>query len=457
MVGPNYVPPKEPVPFSWIGTQGGTTVKIDLARWWTQFNDPNLDSLIARSVESNLTLKQAVSRIRQARAERQIASSGLWPTVNANGSYRRSQTSGTEDFRGSRGELWQTGLDAAWELDVFGGVRRGVEAANSDIQVAVEDQRDVMVSLISEVALNYIELRGFQQEIQIAKNNLSAQQHTLDLTRQRFESGLVSALDVANAEAQVGTTASQIPTLETFERQTIYNLSVLLGMAPGALMDELTPVGDIPYSPPELPSELPSDLLRRRPDIRRAESQIHSATARIGVATADLFPKFNLVGSAGYQGNSLTRTIGSRFGFWSIGPSIDWQIFSAGAVRANIEVQKALTEQASLNYQNTVLRALQDVENALISYSKEQERHLALIETVEANKRAVDISTQLYKQGQTEFLNVLSAQRLLYGSEDALVLSTRDLSTNLVSLYKAMGGGWELEPNSAPILDSQEK
>jgi outer membrane protein TolC len=198
--------------------------------------------------------------------------------------------------------------------------------------------------------------------------------------------------------------------------------------------------------------------LRRRPDIRKAESQIHSATARIGVATADLFPKFNLVGSAGYQGTALTRTVASRFGFWSIGPSIDWQIFSAGAVRANIEVQKALTEQTSLNYQNTVLRALQDVENALIAYAKEQERQAALIKTVEANKRAVDISTQLYKQGQTEFLNVLSAQRLLYGSEDALALSTKDLSIDLVSLYKALGGGWDdADPNSSPILDSTER
>ena len=365
------------------------------------------------------------------------------------GSYTHSQTAGSAKTSPIRRNLWQTGLDAVWELDIFGGTRRDVEAAEADIQAAVEDQRDVLVTLAGEVALNYVELRGFQQEIVIAQNNLKAQQHTAELTRQRFTSGLVSALDVANADAQVGTTLSQIPVLEISAQQTIYALSVLLGQEPTALLKELLPVSTIPVTPPALPAELPSDLLRRRPDIRRAEAQIHAATARIGVATADLFPKFNLTGSAGYQSNGLGNLVNSHNSFWSAGPSVDWQIFNAGSVSANIEVQKALTEQARLTYQQAVLTALQDVENALIAYSKEQQSNKALEETVTANRKAVDLSTQLYTQGQTEFLNVLDAQRRLYASQDAFVQSTRNLSADLVSLYKSLGGGWEYKELNA--------
>lgn len=455
MVGPNFKPPKTSVPSLWIGTGGQKTGVVDLVNWWTQFNDPNLTSLIDRAVASNLNLKQAQSRVRQARAARLIVSAGLWPTLDATGSYSRSQTAGSAKTSPVRRNLWQSGLDAVWELDVFGGIRRNVEAADADIRAAVEDQRDVLVTLVGEVALNYIQLRGFQQEIVIAQGNLIAQQHTAELTRQRFTSGLVSALDVANADAQVGTTASQIPTLEVSVQQTIYSLSVLLGRDPAALLAELSPVSTIPVTPPDLPAELPSDLLRRRPDIRRAEAQIHAATARIGVATADLFPKFNLISSAGYQSKTLSTLINSRNSLWSFGPSVDWQIFNAGSVRANIEVQKALTEQATLAYQNAVLTALQDVENALIAYSKEQQRNKALQETVTANRKAVDLSTQLYTQGQTEFLNVLDAQRRLYVSEDTLVQSTEALSANLVALYKALGGGWEEEKTNAVQIKNE--
>jgi NodT family efflux transporter outer membrane factor (OMF) lipoprotein len=448
MVGPNYKPPQTSVPSAWTGTAGQTTAAMDLVHWWTQFNDPNLISLIDRAVKSNLDLKQAESRLRQARAARKVVSAGLWPTIDATGSYTRSQSAG-----GARNDLWKSGLDAVWEIDIFGGVRRNVEAAESDIKAAIEDQRDVLVTLCGEVALNYIELRGYQQEIVISQNNLKAQQHTAELTRQRFNSGLVSALDVANGDAQVGTTASQIPVLETSAQQTIYNLSVLLGLEPAALLAELSPVSTIPATPSTLPAELPSDLLRRRPDIRRAEAKIHAATARIGVATADLFPKFNLTGSAGYQtSTSFDGMVNSRYGLWSVGPSIDWQIFNAGSVSANIEVKKALTEQALLTYQSAVLTALQDVENALVAYSKEQQRNKALEDTTAANRKAVDLATQLYSQGQTEFLSVLDAQRSLYASEDSLVQSTRNLSTDLVSLYKALGGGWEdKDPNAVQV------
>ena len=436
-VGPNYQSPKTSVPSSWTGINGQKTGIVDMVHWWTEFNDPNLTSLIERAVKSNLNLKQAESRLRQARAARRVVSAGQRPTINARGSYTRSDSAGVTD------DLWRSDLDASWELDIFGGVRRSVEAAKSDIQFAIEDLRDVLVTLCGEVAINYIELRGFQQEIVISQNNLKAQRHTADLTHQRFNSGLVSVLDVANADAQVGNTASQIPTMEASAQQSIYSLSVLLGLEPAALLAELSPTSSIPPAPPVLPAELPSDLLRRRPDIRRAEAQIHAATARIGVATADLFPKFNLAGSAGYQtSTSLSGMINSQSSFWSMGPSIDWQIFNTGRVKANIEVQKALTEQAGLAYQSTVLTALKDVENALIAYSKEQQRNKALQDTTAANRKAVNLATELYTQGQINFLSLLDAQRSLYASEDSLVQSTRNLSTDVVSLYKALGGGW---------------
>jgi NodT family efflux transporter outer membrane factor (OMF) lipoprotein len=263
---------------------------------------------------------------------------------------------------------------------------------------------------------------------------------------------LVSALDVATGDAQVSSTASQIPALEASAIQTIYNLSVLLGLEPTALLKELSPTSAIPPAPPVLPSELPSDLLRRRPDIRRAEARLHASTARIGVATADLFPKFNLTGSAGYRTSaSFDGMINSQNSFWSVGPSVSWQIFNAGSVRANIEVQKLLTEQAGLTYQSTILTALKDVENALIAYAKEQERNKSIQETVASNRKAVELASQLYAQGQTEFLSVLDAQRSLYSSEDSLVQSTRNLSIHLVSLYKALGGGWEEEPNAVQV------
>jgi NodT family efflux transporter outer membrane factor (OMF) lipoprotein len=350
--------------------------------------------------------------------------------------------------------LFQTGLDAAWEMDVFGGVRHSVEAAEADVQFAVEDHRDVLVTLVSEVAINYVELRGFQQEIVIARNNLAAQQKTADLTHKKFQGGIVGTLDVANADAQVATTASQIPLLEAAAQQAIYNLSVLLGLEPAALLQELSPTYSIPETPPEVPMGIPSEVLRRRPDIRRAEARIHGATARIGIATAALYPKFSLTGSINFQNNHLHELINWKDRFGTAGPAVDWQIFSAGRVRSNIELQKALSQESVLAYQKTVLTAIQDVENALVAYAKEHERHKTLVDAVTANRKAVDMATQLYTQGLTDFLNVLVAQRSLYASEDALVQSTRNLSTDLVALYKALGGGWDSDTSD---IDRQKQ
>jgi NodT family efflux transporter outer membrane factor (OMF) lipoprotein len=445
-VGPNFQPPQTQVPNEWVGPvpPPPTAAEQDLAQWWTVFEDPTLTSLVERAIQSNLDLKLAEARVRQARAARGVAASGLGPTVDATGSYRRSGNAVTT------ADLYQTGLDAAWELDIFGGTRRSIEAATANLEAAADARLNTLVTLTAELALNYIDLRGFQERIAIAQRNLKAQQHSAELTRQRFQGGLVSGLDVANAEAQVASTAAQIPSLEQSAQQAIYSLSLLLGREPGALLEELSPLGDIPAGPPAVPVGVPSELLRRRPDIRQAEAQIHAVTAQIGVATADLFPRFSLTGNLGTQGSQFSALGDWANRFWSVGPSASWTLFATGRIRSNIEVQKALQEQSLIAYRQTVLTALQDVENALIASVKEQEHYQALTAAVTANRRAVDLATKLYTQGQTDFLNVLQAQGALYLSETALALSAGTVSTNLVALYKALGGGWTPDPPAEP-------
>ena len=480
-VGPDYVPPQTGVPATWTGvttpsvsqTSVPTSNAMELVEWWKAFDDPMLNSLVERAITTNLDLRLAEARLRQARATRAGVAAGFWPTLDASGAYRRSYgSSNSSTSRASQRStdssgvsLFQAGLDAAWELDFFGGVRRSIEASEADLQAAVEDRRDVLVSLVAELGTNYINLRGIQQQIAIAHKNLEAQEHTAEITRKRHQAGFASGLDVANAEAQVATTKSQIPVLESSAQTAIYSLSILLGKEPAALVPELAAEAPIPPTPPEVPVGLPSDLLRRRPDIRRAEAQVHSATAQIGVATADLFPKFSLSGSFGYASNTLGSLTNWTNRFWFIGPMVSLPIFNAGKIRSNIEVQNALQEQALVTYQKTVLTALKDVESALVAYAKEQEHRKSLTEAVTHNRKAVELALKLYTAGRTDFLNVLNAQRSLYISEDALVQSISNVSTELVALYKALGGGWEEElispssqpqPQKASLLEGQE-
>ncbi len=453
-VGPDFHRPQVSVPAKWAGPtakpeqQPAVPGSRKLADWWTVFQDPTLTSLINRSVASNLDLKLAEARIREARAAKGVAAGGLGPTLAGSGAYQRSRSSAENRTGASTGDQYRAGFDAGWEIDIFGGQRRNLEAADADLKAAVETRRDVLVSLTAEVAVNYINLRAFQQQLVITRKNLAAQRHSAQLTRQRFEGGFVSGLDVANAEAQSATTAAQIPLLESSAQQAIYSLSVLLGEPPAALATELSARGSIPAAPPEVPAGLPSELLRRRPDIRRAEAQIHAATARIGVATAELFPKFTIAGSAGFQSNNFSSWFDWVNRFWSYGPSMSWRLFETGRIRAGVEVQKALQEQEVIAYRQTVLSALQEVETALIASAKEQAHREALATAVAANRKAVTFAEILYTEGQTDFLNVLQAQGALYATEDALVKSTGTVSTNLVALYKALGGGWQKNPDA---------
>ena len=446
MVGPDYHAPQYPLSKVWSGS--AMTQPVAITNWWTKFNDATLNSLIARAITTNLDLKIAESRVRQARAQRGVTAADFWPGVSANGAYSRQ--GGGNNSAASAGNLYQAGLDASWELDIFGGTRRGIEAADADIVASIENRRAALVSLQAEVALNYLNLRGFQRQIAIARDNVVAQERSADYARKRYLGGLNSRLDVANAEAQVATTQAQIPVLETAVRQTIYALSVLLAHEPAALTAELGPDAPIPSTPPEVPVGLPSDLLRRRPDIRQAEAQLHGATARIGVATADLFPKFSLTGSLGTSGSTPSALVKWDNRTYAFGPNVSWAIFDAGRIRANIRVQNEVEEQALLGYQKTVLTALNDVESALVAYVKEQQHRQALNAAVTSNQQAVELALRLYTEGQTDFLNVLTAQRSLYAAQDALVQSERSVATNLIALYKALGGGWEMEPPLPP-------
>lgn len=468
MVGPDYKRPETKVPDNWNGQEVVTPVTsskttsnpAELVAWWSNFKDPTLSSLVEMAVRSNLDLRQAESRIRQARAALGVAGGPLYPRVDANVQYQRSSRSSSQGVSGGGGvgpsglattaafsELFQVGLDASWEIDIFGGIRRNIEAAGADLKASVEDRRDVLVTLVGDVGNNYLSLRGFQQQLAVARKNLEAQKKTASIIRRRFEAGFVGKLDVANADAQVATTASQIPVLESSARAAIYSLGVLLGREPAALEKDLIKEGPIPPHPPEVPVGLPSDLIQRRPDIRRSEAQVHAATARIGVATADLFPKFNLTGSFGFSSSDLTKLGNlSNSKFWSFGPSVTWPIFAGGRLWWNVKVQDALAEQALLTYQKTVLTALKDVETALVAYAKEQQRRQALDEAVANNRQAVDLAMKLYIAGKTDFLNVTTAQRNLFVNEDLLVQSIRTVDTNLIALYKALGGGWEQAP-----------
>jgi NodT family efflux transporter outer membrane factor (OMF) lipoprotein len=451
MVGPKYHPPQPTVgPSAWAGVSTiptdqpsvATAQPADLTKWWKQFNDPILNELVEEAIRTNFDLQIAVLRLRQARALRGITIGGLWPSVAASGNYQRFHTSGTVPDNLQQ-NLYEAGLDAVWELDLFGGIRRNVESAEANIQAAIENIRDVQVSLIAEVALNYVQLRGYQQEIVIAQNNLKSQRHTAEITHKLLDVGFASALDTANADSDVAMTESQIPVFETAAQQSIYALSVLLAQPPATLLEKLSPAGSLPSVPAKIPVGLPSELLRRRPDIRASEAQLHAATAQIGVAVAQFFPSFSLTGTVDWHSNLLHTWWTDAGRSFSIGPSVNWSLLQGGAVISNVRLQEAMRDQAFITYQKTVLAAFQDVENALISFKNEQEHRKSLNDAVIANRKAVDLSLQLYSEGQIDFLNVLNAQRSLYASEDALVQSERNVTVDLITLYKALGGGWE--------------
>ena len=449
-VGPNYRPPTMTVPASWVGAparqqRASTTQAADLAQWWRQLGDATLTELIERALRANLDVAMAEANLRHARAIRSIAAGGLWPSATAAASYQREEGPAFESPAAHN--LYQAGLDATWELDIFGGTRRGVESASANVQAAIANLQDVQVSVAAEVALAYVQLRGNQQQVVTARSDLTVQRHTADITRKLYQVGFDSGLDLANAQSTVSSTQAQIPVYEAGARQSIYALSVLLAQPPGALLERLAPAADLPKAPEEIPAGLPSDLLRRRPDIRQAEAELHSATAQIGVAVAQLFPQFSLTGGATWESTGLHDWLHSASRSTFVGPVASWPIFQGGAIVANVRAQQALRDEAFVTYRQSVLTALQDVETALIALSEEQQRHRSLSDAVAADHRAVELSLRLFQEGQTDFLNVLTAERTLYADDSALTQSRQNLIADFVALYKALGGGWRVGPS----------
>ncbi len=464
-VGPDYQPPKLDVPAQFTrSVLGGAapSAPADLARWWTSLGDPVLDRLIEQALATSPDPKIAAARVREARAGRTAADAALWPTLGSHAIYTRERRSegtpfGAIPIISPEDGLFDLGFDASWEIDLFGGNRRAAEAAAADLDASEEALRDVRVTLLSEVARDYVGLRALEQRLAIAQQNIEAQSHALDLTSDRLRAGLSSELDVSQAKSLLASTQAQVPALESGIHQTIHRLGVLVGVAPTALADELGTPAPIPAAanPDEvaqrIPVGLPADLLRRRPDVRRAERQVAAATARIGVATADLFPKLSLTGVGGLQATDVSDFFNITSRAFSVGPAVRWPIFEAGRIRASIEARDAQQEAALETYRKAVLQSLADVEDALVAYGKDRDRHRSLAEAAQASARAETLARSLYTSGLGSFYPVLDAQRSRYADEDALVESERASVLDLIALYKALGGGWEESAASADL------
>jgi NodT family efflux transporter outer membrane factor (OMF) lipoprotein len=460
-VGPNYRPPQVSIPPAYheLTVAATNQPSLDLAQWWRVFQDPQLDALVEEATRANHDVRLAQARVREARAAAGVTRSALFPSFDAAGDYARQRlsrnTPGGSLARAAGQPLEQNffdgGFDMSWELDLFGGHRRALEASKADLAAAEEAGRGVLITVIGEVGLNYLDLRGLQKQLAVARDNLRLQEQTLSLTRDQFKAGLASELDTSRAEAQAANTRSLLPLLEQDIQRSIHRLSILIGKEPAELAAQLEAPAAIPPAVPGIPVGLPSDLLRRRPDIRQAESQLAAATARTGVATAELFPRFFLTGAAGLQSLNASDFFDAGSRFWSLGPSVRWPIFTAGRIRQNIKVQNARQEQALIRYEQTVLTSLEEVENALVACGKEQEHHLALQQSETANRRAVELADERYRSGLVDFLNVLETQRSLLAVQDDLARSERTMDQNLVRLYKALGGGWAGEIQVAGI------
>ncbi len=444
-VGPDYLRPDLKAPAEWQapidqGLTIGPVNRHTLAEWWKLLKDPLLNSYIHQAIAGNLDLEQARSRLLQARANRDISSAGLLPRLDASGSVTRNRTSSNSS--GTNITNHSLGFDAGWELDLFGGRRRTVEVAQAKVEASEEDLRDVLVSLLAEVALNYIDVRTYQTRLQIAQDNLVAQQEIFALIEARYQSGLTSELALQQARYLVSSTRAQIPDLQTGLSNAANAVAVLLGRAPGSLNDQLRERAPLPTLPPSVAVGIPADTLRSRPDIRKAERLLAAQTAQIGVATAELYPTFKLSGSVGLDALSIGKLFNSGSGSYSFGPSFSWPVFDAGAIQGNIQLQNFLQQEALAGYKAAVLSALREVEGALVAYAQEQLRHQALHDSVDAAEQASALAEMQYQAGLINFTEVLDTRRSLLSFQDQATQSSAAMTGNLIRLYKALGGGW---------------
>ena len=457
MVGPDYRLPEMKTP----GKYGGAANHHNIAppdAWWRVFGDPTLNRLVQEAAAFNLDVKQTAQRILMARAERQRTIAAGLPSLDGRTdvSQRRNDfiTGGGGMMNPAAGgyfgnniiDIIQAGFDVQWEIDPAGGLFRRIEAAQASVEAEQNNRRAIQVSLQGEVARLYIDLRANQQQIAVTRANLATQEDTLGLMTERARAGLDSQQEVTQQQAQVDTTRSQLPTYEIAARQDVHALAVLLGRSPDTLLYLLETEPGVPSAPTDVIADLPSELLRRRPDLMQAERQLAAATADVGAATAELYPKVNLTAFLGLQNTKLNdfTPVGKS---WAIAGGLSTPIFNWGRIQANIDRANAGQQQALLAYQQSFLTALREVEDALVAYQREQARRASLQASVEANELAVKLAEERYLRGLTAFLNVLETQRALYLAQSSLIASNARISTSLVALYKALGGGWQaLEP-----------
>ena len=445
-VGPDYVKVEPETENNWnMPLDGGLNDDSPnpeiMAAWWKTLNDPELSSIEMRAVKGNLDLKKARSRIREARALRGMSNANFFPLLDGGASAGKYHTS-KNNGGGNENSLYKTGFDAGWELDFFGGIRRLVESADANIEAAQNGLYHTLVTLQAEVAMNYVEVRTFQRRLTIAETNIKTQQEILKLNRSRRKAGLTSELAVEESLYTLEHTRSLIPALQTGLEAAKNRLAILLGETPGSVHKELKIRRLIPAPPVTMAVGLPAETLRRRPDIRQAERNLAAMTARVGVATAELYPKFRLFGTIGLESISTGDFLTAASRTWSLGPDISWNIFHGGALRQKIKIQSARQEQALIQYEKTVLKALEEVENILTAHIKEQHRQKSLKAATNAATRAYELSMDLYKAGLVDFNNVLTNQTVMQSFQDKLALSTGAITLNFISLYKSLGGGW---------------
>ncbi|HEX3951079.1 MAG TPA: efflux transporter outer membrane subunit [Steroidobacteraceae bacterium] len=450
-VGPNYRRPDTPLdPHFANAAEPGFAESGAVAHYWTSFADPALDGLIADALAHNKDLSAAEANLRASRAARRLTGFDQYPTVNLAAGYTHNLDSQEQlpgvDMHDREFDAAQGGFDGLWELDLFGRVRRNVEAARADVGAAAATLQDARVSVIAEVARDYFILRGLQDELALTQRNADNQFSSLKLTRTRLEAGRGNELDTSRAEAQWQTTVASIPSLQATIATTSYRLSVLTGRQPTALSAKLSSPAPLPALPPLNAIGTPEQLLRRRPDVRAAERRLAGATARVGVAVGDLFPKVTLVGQVGYFAPTFGDFGQSEARFFSVGPSISWAAFDLGRVRARISSAKAQTDAALAAYEGAVLGALEDTEGALISYGRAQSRRDALQVAAAASDKAADLARRRFEGGLIDFLEVLDAERTALSAELLLSQSRTDAATSLIAVYKALGAGRQAAP-----------
>lgn len=454
-VGPDYAPPRLDMPVGWSQAEDTDTITTaspdDIGRWWKRLGDPLLARLVEEALEASPGMRLAVTRLREARARRAVALAGFFPSVSATGRATRSQSS-KESGSGRIGELYNAGLDASWEVDVFGGVRRSLEAATADTESAEASLDQARVSLAAEVALNYVMVRGFQERLRIARDNLSSQSETLEITMWRAEAGLAGDVDVERARGDCEQTRARLPVLEASLAEARHALETLLGKAPGALAERLGSGGELPVVPHRFAVGIPADTLRQRPDIRAAERSLAAETARVGVAEAARYPSLTLSGSIGLEALTPGGLGGTDAAAWSLLSGITAPVFNAGKLRNQVEIQDAVRERAAVAYEQAVLTALREVEDALSGLLRSRERAVALTDAVAAASRAAELARWNYEAGLKDFQMVLETQRTLLSVEDSLAESRANAVTAVIKLYKALGGGWSAQPGPDPAL-----